>query len=96
MNDSSRTAPPLRDAQTLLALAAGLAMGHVVRAMAERSAESALAMPSAVVFLVCGCAGVVCALVAVPRPRWVGPRIGRWVAAIGVGLLGALAPPLIF
>jgi hypothetical protein len=71
-------------------------MGHVVAAMAEQPALPALALPSALVFLGCGSAGVLCALAAVPRPRWQAPRFGRWATAIGAGLLGALLPALIF
>ncbi|MEP6740273.1 MAG: hypothetical protein ABJA61_07825 [Caldimonas sp.] len=96
MNDSSRAAPPLRDSLTLLALAAGLVMGHVVIAMAEHSAVPRMALPSALVFVVFGSAGVLCALAAVPRPRWVAPLFARWLTAIGAGLLGALGPALIF
>jgi multisubunit Na+/H+ antiporter MnhB subunit len=96
MNDSSRIAPPSRDPLTLLALAAGLAMGHVVAAMAEQSTAPGLAMPAALVFVACGSAAVLCALAAAPRPRWPAPRLGRWITAIGAGLLGALAPALLF
>ena len=96
MNDSTRTARPALDARTLLALAAGLAMGHVVAALAELSATSSLAMPSAIVFLLSGSAATVCGLASLPRPRWVGPRFGLWFTAVGAGLLGALAPPLLF
>ncbi|MDQ6628112.1 MAG: hypothetical protein M3Z29_06620 [Pseudomonadota bacterium] len=96
MNDSPPVAAPSPDARTLLALAAGLAMGHVVRAMATTDAASTVALGSAMVFLLSGSAAVVCALAAMPRPRWAGPRFGLWTAAIGAGLLGALAPPLLF
>jgi hypothetical protein len=96
MHDSSRAAPPWRDTLTLFALAAGLAMGHVVATMAEQSTAPNLALPSALAFVVFGSAGVLCALAAVPRPRWVAPRIGRWITAIGAGLLGTLAPALLF
>ena len=96
MNDSSRAAPPLRDSLTLMALAAGLAMGHVVVAMAEHAALPGLALPSAIVFVVFGSAAVLCTLAAVPRPRWVAPQIARWLTAVGSGLLGALGPALIF
>jgi drug/metabolite transporter (DMT)-like permease len=96
MNDPSRTAPPSRDTLTLLALAAGLAMGHVVVAMAGQSTAPGRALPSALVFVGCGSAAVLCALAAVPRPHWVQPRVGRWVTAIGAGLLGTLAPNLLF
>ena len=96
MNDSSRTASTSRDSLTLLALAAGLAMGHVVAAMAEPSSASTSALPSALVFIVSGSAAVLCALASVPRPRWVAPRFGRWITALGAGLLGSLAPALLF
>ena len=81
MNDSTRTAPPSRDSLTLFALAAGLAMGHVVVALAESAARDGLALPAAIVFLVCGSAAVLCSLAAVPRPRWVAPRFARWTTA---------------
>ena len=97
MNDPTRPAARhALDARTLLALAAGLAMGHVVVALAELSATSSMAMPSAIVFLLCGSASAVCALASLPRARWVRPRFGLWFMAIGIGLLGALAPPLLF
>jgi hypothetical protein len=96
MNESPPTVSTPLDARTLLGLAAGLAMGHVVAAMAELSAAGGIALPSAIAFLVFGSAATVCALAAMPRPRWVGPRFGLWIAAIGAGLLGALLPPLLF
>ena len=96
MNDSTRAAPLLRDSLTLVALAAGLAMGHVVVALAERAAVDRAALPAAIVFLVCGSAAVLCGLASVPRPRWVAPRFARWATALGAGLLGALAPALLF
>jgi hypothetical protein len=96
MNHSSRTASPAQDSLTLFALAAGLGMGHVVAAMAEQSTTLGVALPSALVFVVCGSAGVLCALAAVPRPGRPAPRFGRWATAIGVGLLGALLPALLF
>ena len=97
MNESPPTTTrPALDALTLLALAAGLAMGEVVRALAELSTASSVAMPSAIVFLVFGSAAAVCGLASVPRPQWIGPRFGLWITALGCGLLGALAPPLLF
>jgi threonine/homoserine/homoserine lactone efflux protein len=96
MNDSSRAAPRSRDPLTLFALAAGLAMGQVVAAMAEPQAPPSVALPAALAFVVFGSAAVVCALAAVPRPRWTAPRFGRWIAAIGAGLLMALAPALLY
>ena len=71
-------------------------MGHVVVAMAEHSAAPGLALPAALAFVVFGSAGVLCALAAVPRPRWVRPRFERWITALGAGLLGSLGPALIF
>ena len=96
MNDSSRNPTTSLDARTLLALATGLAMGHVVTAMAEPNAAGGFALPAAIVFLVSGSAAILCALAAMPRPRWIGPRFALWLTAIGAGLLGALAPPLLF
>jgi hypothetical protein len=96
MNDSTRAAPLSRDSLTLLALAAGLAMGHVVVALAERATLDGTALPAAIVFLVCGSAAVLCGLASVPRPRWAAPRFARWMTALGAGLLGALVPALMF
>jgi hypothetical protein len=96
MNESPPAASSPLDSRTLLGLAAGLAMGHVVAAMAEPSAAAGVALPSAIVFLVFGSAATVCGLAAMPRPRWVSPRFGLWITAIGAGLLGALLPPLLF
>ena len=88
---------PRPDASTPLALAAGLAIGHVVAAMAESGIDRTLAGPSAVVFVLASCAAVVCALQAArsrgPRPAAAAP-LRRWVAALGAGLLSALAPGL--
>jgi hypothetical protein len=96
MNDPSHAAPGSRDPLTLFALAGGLAMGNVVVAMATQPTEAMLALPSALAFVVCGSAAVLCALAAVPRPRWVAPRLGRWIMAIAAGLLGSMAPALLF
>ncbi|MDQ2926658.1 MAG: hypothetical protein M3R22_00615 [Pseudomonadota bacterium] len=96
MNDSSRAAPPSRDPLTLVAIAAGLAMGHVVVALADRGDVNSFTLPSALVFVVFGSAAVLCGLAAVPRPRWVAPRFARWITAIGGGLLGSLGPALLF
>jgi hypothetical protein len=96
MNPSTRAAPLSRDSLALVALAAGLAMGHVVAALAERATRDAAALPSALVFLVCGSAAVLCSLASVPRPRWVAPRFARWTTALGLGLLGSLGPALLF
>jgi hypothetical protein len=96
MNDSSRATTPSGDSLSLFALAAGLAMGHVVVAMAEQTTLSRATFASAVVFVVFGAAAVLCALASVPRPRWVAPRFARWITAIGAGLLGSLAPALLF
>ncbi len=93
MNNSPRTVSPARDSLTLFALASGLAMGHVVAAMAAQSAAPATALPSALVFLVCGSAGVLCALAAAPQPRRQAPRFLRWTTAIGAGLLATLLLP---
>ena len=96
MNDSSRTAPPRFDSLTCIALAAGLAMGNVVTALAERAATSSIALPAAFVFVISCSAAVVCVLASVPRPRWTAPATGRWITAIGAGVLGALGPALLF
>ncbi len=96
MNDSSRSVAPSGDPLSLLALAAGLAMGQVVAAMAEHATTPGSALPSAVVFVVFGSLAVLFALASVPRPRWVAPRFARWITAIGAGLLGALSPALLF
>ncbi len=89
-------ARPTLDVTALLALAAGLAMGHVVRALAQVTMEPGVALASAVFFVVFGAASTVCALASIPRAKRVGPRFGLWITAVGAGLLGALAPPLLF
>ncbi|MDQ2736916.1 MAG: hypothetical protein M3Y55_18440 [Pseudomonadota bacterium] len=96
MNDSTGAAPPSRDPLTLIAIAAGLAMGHVVSALAERASANRFALPAALVFVVFGSLAMICALASVPRPRWVAPRFARWITAIGGGLLGSLGPALLF
>ena len=78
MNDSSRAAPPRFDSLTCIALAAGLAMGNVVTALAERAATSSMALPAAFVFVISCSAAVVCALASVPRPRWTAPATGDY------------------
>jgi len=87
------------DGSTPLALAAGLAVGHLVVAMAESGVERTLALPSAVVFVLASGAAVVCSLLAtraaMPRSA-AAANVRRWVGAFGAGLLAAaLAPGLL-
>ncbi|MEO8079817.1 MAG: hypothetical protein ABI641_04750 [Caldimonas sp.] len=98
MNQPRRPLFAIRvDSSTPLALAAGLVIGHVVAAMAESGIERTLALPSAFIFVVAGAAAVVCALLAMrerdPKASPTAP-IGRWIGAIGAGLVAALAPGL--
>jgi len=85
------------DGLTSLALAAGLAFGHFVQAMAESGQPGAATLFSALVFVLAASAGTVCALVSMAsqadaaRAR---ARIPGWLLAIGAGFLGALAPTL--
>ena len=85
------------DGLTALALAAGLAFGHFVQAMAEAGQPGAVTAFSALVFVLAASAGTVCALVAMAsqvdaaRAR---ARVPGWMLAIGAGFLGALAPTL--
>jgi hypothetical protein len=83
------------DGPTALALAAGLALGHVVAAMAEQSVAGALTIVAAFVFIAAGSAGTVCALLGLTAGSGVASGRGdvaRWIFAIGAGLIGALSP----
>ncbi len=85
---------PRTDGSTPLALAAGLAIGHVVAAMAESGVARTLALPSAILFVAAAAAAVVCALhgLASRRPGSAAPPpLARWITALGTGLVGALA-----
>ncbi|MEO6362987.1 MAG: hypothetical protein ABIO71_07140 [Caldimonas sp.] len=98
MNDPLRTATARRlDNLTLLALAAGLAFGHVVEAMAERAAIGGQTIVVALVFLGAASASTVCALLALAagERRSRHERITGWVAAIGAGVLAAIGPGLL-
>jgi len=96
MNPSPRTAARKRaDGPTALALAAGLAFGHVVAAMAAQELAGPATLVAAFVFVVAGSAGTLCALVQLASGSGVAIGRGdvvRWVFAIGAGLMGALSP----
>ncbi len=91
------TALRRHDGLTPLALAAGLAFGHLVQAMAESGQPGAVTMFSALVFLLAASAATVCALVAMASradAEGARDRVAGWLLAIGTGCLGALAPTL--
>ena len=96
MNNPSRPAARKRaDGPTALALAAGLAFGHVVAAMAAQELAGAATLVAAFVFVIAGSAGTLCALVQLASGSGVAIGRGdvvRWVFAIGAGLMGALSP----
>ena len=86
------------DGLTPLALAAGLAFGHFVQAMAESGQPGAVTMFSALVFVIAASAGTLCALVSMAShadAAGARARIPGWLLAMGAGLLGALAPALL-
>jgi hypothetical protein len=97
MNENSpRSATrPLLAGPTALAVAAGLAFGHVVAAMAAQELAGPATVVAALVFVAAGSAGTICALAhlaagsgtAVARQD-----VLRWVTGIGAGLVAALSP----
>ena len=99
MNDPTRTATARAlDNLTLLALAAGLAFGHVVGAMAERAAIGGQTVVVALFFLGAACAGTICALAAVSARQQAGAaneRIAGWTVALCAGILAAIGPGLL-
>ena len=89
-----RPATRRSDGLTPLALAAGLALGHIVAAMAETGPAGPATTFTALVFVIAGSAATTCALAATAAQGGNGLRDRRpgWIVAIGAGLLAALAP----
>ena len=86
------------DGLTAFALAAGLAFGHIVAAMAEIGAAAAATLPAALVFAAAAAASTVCVLANLAQARGetaLRARIGRWIVALGIGFAGASLPGLL-
>ena len=97
MNPSSIPARKRAHGATALALAVGLALGHIVAAMAAQELAGAATVVAAFVFVAAGSAGTICALVQLATGSDVAigrSDVVRWVLAIGAGLMGALSPGL--
>ncbi len=95
---SPRPAARRSDGLTAFALAAGLAFGHIVEAMAQTGPAGAATAFAAFVFVAAGTAATTCALAVVAGGKGGAPaqeRIGGWIVAVGCGLLAALAPSLL-
>ena len=89
---------PVRDGLNTLALAAGLALGHIVAAMAELGAAATATLPAALVFAAAAAASTLCVLANLASARGepaLRTRVGHWVIALGIGFVGALLPGLL-
>ena len=90
-------ARPRHDGLTALALAAGLAFGHIVAAMAELGPLESTTLPAALVFAAAASASTLCVLAnlasaqSTPARR---ARLARWIVALGLGFAGSLGPRL--
>ena len=94
---SPRPAARRSDGLTPLALAAGLAFGHVVDAMARTGPGGPATALAALVFVIAGTTATACALAMLADGKGNAParqRMAGWIAAVGCGLLAALAPTL--
>ena len=78
------------DGLTLMALSAGLAIGHVAQEMSNAGGQGAASWLIAGVFMVASALGTLCALGATAAAAGAGDRRGRvrgWILAIGGGML---------
>ena len=97
MNPSSSPARKRPHGATVLALAAGLAFGHIVAAMAAQELAGPATVVAALVFVAAGSASTIFALVQMAADGDIAidrSDVVRWVVAIGAGLIGALSPGL--
>ena len=97
MNSTSSPARKRPHGATALSLAAGLAFGHIVAAMAARELAGAATFGAALVFVVAGSAGTICGLVHLAGDSGMTTErsdVVRWIFAMGAGLVAALSPSL--